>query len=106
MLVTSLLEANEVLCHPFVIGELAVGRLKDRRGVIRDQQRLPPAVQARDPEALAFIDRAALHGRGLSYIDIHLLTSARLTPGATLWTRGRRLHAAADDLNLAARMRH
>jgi predicted nucleic acid-binding protein len=51
---------------------------------------------------LRFIDREALYGRGIGYVDAHLLASARLTAGGSLWTRDKRLHAVAGQLGLAA----
>ena len=95
------LEAGEVLAHPFVIGEIAMGNLKARAAVIEALSALPAAPVASDAEALAFVDRHALHGRGIGWIDVHLLASARLADGARLWTRDKRLRAAAVDLGLA-----
>jgi predicted nucleic acid-binding protein len=97
-----LLENGQVLVHPFVIGELALGNLKKRAQILTNLQDLPEAVVARDDEVLRFIGRHALHGRGIGYVDAHLLASARLTPDGSLWTRDKRLHAAAKRLGLAA----
>lgn len=95
------LETEQVLVHPFVIGELACGNLKDRRGVLRLLEDLPAAPAAADPEALEFIERRALMGRGIGYLDVHLLASTALYGDARLWTRDRRLAAAAAELELA-----
>ena len=57
---------------------------------------------ADDAETLGFITRHSLHGRGIGYIDAHLLASARLTAGSTLWTRDKRLRAIAVELGIAA----
>ena len=92
------LEAGEVLMHPFVLGELAMGNLKDRERLLRDLAGLPQAVSARSEEVLALIGRESLHGLGLGYVDAALLAAVRLTPGASLRTRDRRLQAAADGL--------
>jgi predicted nucleic acid-binding protein len=90
-----------VLAHPFVIGELALGALRQRESVLSALSDLPRAMAATDAEVLRFIDRHALFGRGVGYVDIHLLAAVRLTAGAELWTRDRRLHAMAVRLGLA-----
>ncbi|WP_047864047.1 type II toxin-antitoxin system VapC family toxin [Rubrobacter aplysinae] len=95
------LETEQVMMHPFVIGELACGNLKDRREVLRLLEDLPAAPTATDPEALEFIERRALMGRGIGYLDVHLLAATVLHSGARLWTRDRRLAAAAAELELA-----
>lgn len=91
----SLLEAGRVLIHPFVIGELALGNLRQRHVVLDALQSLPSSVVARDEEVLRFIDGQALSGKSIGYIDAHLLAAVRLTPGASIWTRDRRLLAVA-----------
>jgi hypothetical protein len=95
------LEQGSVLSHPFVIGELACGNLKNRRDVLQLLGALPGATLATDHEALDFIERRALMGRGIGYIDVHLLASAALAGAAKLWTRDQRLAAVAMDLDLA-----
>jgi predicted nucleic acid-binding protein len=97
-----LLENGRVLAHPFVTGELALGHLKKRAIILVDLQALPRAVIAHDEEVLRFIDQHMLHGLGIGYIDAHLLTSVRLTADSSLWTRDKRLHAAAGRLGLAS----
>ncbi len=89
--------------HPFVLGELACGDLKNRGEVLRLLDDLPAAPTATDPEALEFIERRALMGRGIGYIDVHLLASTALDGVARLWTRDRRLATAAAELELAFR---
>jgi predicted nucleic acid-binding protein len=89
-----------------VIGELAIGSLPRRDFVLNSLRRLPRANVARDEEVLRFIDREALFGIGIGYVDAHLLTATRLTIGATFWTKDRRLLAAAEKLALAARLFH
>jgi predicted nucleic acid-binding protein len=96
------LERSQVLAHPFVIGELALGSLRQRETIIGALRDLPRALMAQDDEALAFIERWDLHGRGIGYVDVHLLASARLGGDARLWTRDKRLAAVADELGLAA----
>jgi predicted nucleic acid-binding protein len=94
------LEAGEVLSHPFVIGELAMGNLRDRAGLLAALRNLPAAEVATDAEVQAFIDREALHGLGIGYVDAHLLASVRLTRDARLWTLDRRLAEVAMRLRL------
>lgn len=97
-----LLKSGRVLAHPFVIGELALGSLAERGLVLGALRRLRQAVVAKDHEMLEFIALRFLYGCGIGYVDAHLLTSARLTPGASVWTRDKRLRAAAERLGLAA----
>jgi predicted nucleic acid-binding protein len=99
-LVTAL-EGGQVLMHPYVLGELACGNLKNRREVLRLLGDLPSAPTATDPEVLDFIERRALMGRGIGYIDVHLLASTVLEGVARLWTRDRRLDEVAAELDLA-----
>lgn len=95
-----LLDSGLVLSHPFVIGEIAMGRFKSRNSVLGKMSDLPQAVTADPEEVLAFISEQALFGRGISYVDAHLLAAAKLTSSATLWTRDKRLLAAAVRLDL------
>lgn len=95
------LEGGQVLMHPFVLGELACGNLKNRGEVLRLLGDLPAAPTATEPEVLDFIERRALMGRGTGYIDVHMLASTVLAGDARLWTRDQRLAAAADELELA-----
>ena len=97
-----LLDRHVVLCHPFVIGELAVGNLPDRVIWLRDLGRLPSAMVARHHETLSMIENSRLYGRGLGYVDMHLLAATRLS-NALIWTRDRRLAAIADELGIADR---
>jgi predicted nucleic acid-binding protein len=96
-----LLETGNVLAHPFVTGELALGNLRSRDLVLDALQDLPQAVVPSDREVLRLIDRYALFGLGIGYVDVHLLAAVRMTPEAALWTRDRRLQAVADRLGLA-----
>jgi predicted nucleic acid-binding protein len=105
-ILTELLDDGEVLGHPFVLGELALGSLRQRDDVLRVLRRLPQATSASYREVLQFIDRQMLFGRGIGYVDAHLLAAARLTAGSKLWTRDRRLHAVAAQLGLAATLAH
>jgi len=97
-----LLHAGMVLTHPFVTGELALGNLRQRKVVLTALSDLPRANVATEPEVLRFIDQFALLGRGIGYVDVHLLAAVRLTPGAELWTNDKRLQRAAAQLGVAA----
>jgi predicted nucleic acid-binding protein len=103
-ILTELLVDGEVLGHPFVLGELALGNLRQRDEIVLVLRRLPQAISASHQEVLQFVDREALFGRGIGYVDAHLLAAARLTVGTRLWTRDRRLQAVAVQLDLAAVM--
>lgn len=96
-----LLEATQVMAHPFVVGEMACGNLVNRVEVLQLLGDLPAATVASDSEVLFFIDRHRLMGRGIGYIDAHLLAAVSLTAHARLWTRDRRLAAVAGELGLA-----
>ena len=89
----------EVMCHPFIIGELAGGNLKNRKEIISLLQSLPLALTIEFDEFLFFIDRNHLIGKGIGFVDVHLLASAQLT-GVPLWTADKRLKSAADLLQL------
>lgn len=94
------LNKGQVLAHPFVIGEIALGNLRNRQAVIGPLKELPSVNVATDPEVISFIENAQLHGQGIGYIDAHLLAAVRLTPGVMLWTRDKRLQIAADKLGM------
>jgi len=96
-----LLGSNQVLIHPFVVGELACGNLRNRTEVLNLLQDLPQATVATDREVLFLIGHHELMGRGIGYVDAHLLASVTLNSPAGLWTRDRRLRMAAETLNLA-----
>ena len=95
-----LLDNGEVVAHPFVIGELALGNLTQRDLVLDAMRELPQANVAADFEVLHFIREEVLFGRGIGYVDAHLLASVRLSPGTRLWTRDKRLHEVAGQLGL------
>ena len=97
----ALLDAGRVLTHPFVIGELALGVLRQRKAVLTALLDLPSSIVATDAEVLGFSDRHALFGRRVGHVDVHLLASARLTGGAEPWTSDRRLRDVADALGVA-----
>ncbi len=97
----ALLDTGMVLTHPFVIGELALGNLRQREIVLNALADLPHASVATHAEVLHFIERHALLGCGIGYIDAHLLAAAQLTASAELWTNDKRLHGVAVRLRLA-----
>jgi predicted nucleic acid-binding protein len=105
-ILSALLDNCRILGHPFVLGELALGNLRQRDDILRVLRRLPQATSASHLEVLRLIDREALYGRGIGYVDAHLLAAARLTAGSKLWTRTRRLQAVAGQLGLAAALSH
>jgi hypothetical protein len=95
-----LLTEFKVFMHPFVLGELACGNLYNRKEVLTLMGDLPRVRTATDEEVLYFIEQHELMGKGIGYIDAHLLASAALTPPATLWTRDRKLESLATELKL------
>lgn len=94
-----LLEEEVVLCHPFVIGELACGNLKNRQEIFSLLQSLPQAPQAENDEVLHFIEENRLMGKGLGWVDVHLLASARLAE-AQIWTLDKALCKAGRVLDI------
>ena len=93
------LEVGQDLTHPFVTGELALGRLRQRSAILAALADLPQARVATDQEVLEFIELQALAGLGIGYVDVHLLVSVALTGGTRLWTRDKRLREAADEFD-------
>jgi predicted nucleic acid-binding protein len=96
------LEHGDVAMHPFVIGELLLGHVPGIAEMIDDLNTLPQAIVASPDEVLKFISDRKLPGSGIGYVDAHLLAAAALTPETFVWTRDKRLHAAAQSLALAA----
>lgn len=96
----TLLEKAEVVCHPFIIGELACGNIANRTEILSWLQALPAASVAKHDEMLRLIESHHLMGRGLGLIDVHLLASALLTR-MPLWTADKRLRAASAKLKIA-----
>jgi predicted nucleic acid-binding protein len=97
----ALLHGGLVAVHPFVIGELALGRMQRRSEILALLGEMPAAELANHDEVLAFVDRHELDGRGVGWVDVHLLASAALGR-MSVWTLDRRLAAAAADLELSA----
>jgi predicted nucleic acid-binding protein len=92
-----LLNNGEAACHPFIVGELACGNLKNRKTVLSLLEALPMAFSVEHGEVLTFIEGHDLMGKGLGYVDVHLLASAVLT-GISLWTLDKNLKKAAEGL--------
>jgi predicted nucleic acid-binding protein len=105
-ILTGLLNDAVVLTHPLVIGELAMGSLRQRGAILIDLGNLPQASAAEHAEVMRFVEHEALFGRGIGWVDAHLLAATRLTPGAALWTKDRRLAAQAERLAIAFRAVH
>jgi predicted nucleic acid-binding protein len=96
-----LLINGQVCIHPMIIGELACGNLRNRLSVIKLWQSLPHANQATHQEALHCLDKHSLFGKGIGFIDLHLLASTLLSTNTFLWTNDRRLKNIADGLKLS-----
>ena len=95
-----LLNEGQVMCHPFIIGEIACGRLQNRAEILRLLNLLPMTIQAKHEEVLEFIEVNRLMGRGLGYVDIHLSASAILT-GVIMWTLDRKLNETNKRLGIS-----
>lgn len=97
----SLLESDQVLSHPFVVGELACGQMRNRKEILSLLDELPKAHLAGHNEVLALVERQRLYGRGIGWVDAHLIASALLSH-ADLFTLDRRLSAVAAAVGVAA----
>lgn len=91
-----LLVQDRVMIHPMVLGELACGTPPARSQTLADLDRLQASQQASVREIIDFIERERLFGLGCGLVDIALLASTLMTPGAELWTLDRRLAALAE----------
>jgi predicted nucleic acid-binding protein len=96
----ALLGQNTVLMHPMIIGELACGNLKNRQELMLLWRNLPGISTASDDEAIIFLERNQLMGKGIGYVDLHLLTAVVLQKDALLWARDKRLNNIAHALKL------
>ena len=95
-----LLHLQQILMHPFIIGEIALGHLRNRQVILKSLWELPPVSTASDGEVLSFIEAHSLFGSGIGYLDAHLLASLKVSGSARFWTRDRKLGAAAASLGL------
>lgn len=102
MQLVGLLDHGDVVVHPFVIGELLLGRVSKASDMLDELNLLPKATIASHDEVLELIVKRKLSGLGIGYVDVHLLASTILTVEASIWTRDKRLLAAAQSLKLAA----
>lgn len=98
---TAFLNEGQVLMHPFVLGEIALGHLRKRQLILGDLLALPQVAVAADAEVLTFIQRHQLSGLGIGWVDAHLLAAVRLTPDAQLWTRDKRLGDVSARMGMA-----
>jgi predicted nucleic acid-binding protein len=101
----ALLEAEEIVLHPHVLGEIALGSLRNRAAILGALAAMPFVMVAEEDEVLALIEQRRLCGTGIGLVDAHLLASAVLTPETRLWTRDRRLREAAERLGVAGELR-
>jgi predicted nucleic acid-binding protein len=97
----TLLNNSQVFMHPFVLGELACGNLHNRAEVLSLLRNLPQAIVARDEEVLFYIERHELMGRGIGYVDAHLMAAVALDVGTRLWTRDKRLQTLSGEQGFA-----
>jgi hypothetical protein len=95
-----LLNKGSVICHPFIIGELACGNIRNRSEILSLLQALPMAIQAEHEEIMEFIEHNQLMGKGLGYVDIHLIASAILT-GVPIWTFDKMLDQVSSQFGLS-----
>jgi predicted nucleic acid-binding protein len=98
--VADLLERRLVLMHPYVTGEIALGALRHRDRVLRELDRLEPSLVARHDDVMTLLEGQAIWSRGIGYVDLHLLASARLMTGVSIWTFDKRLAAVAGELGV------
>jgi predicted nucleic acid-binding protein len=94
-----LLNDEQVACHPFIIGELACGNLKNRAEILELLQTLPKVLEAENEDVFCLIENHKLMGKGLGFIDMHLLASAILSD-VNIWTMNKTLCKTADSLGL------
>lgn len=99
-LLHDLLTLGHVVTHPFILGEIACGRLSNRKAILALLAELPAVTVATHEEVLHLVETHRLDGTGLSWIDAHLLASS-LLDRMPLWTRDKRLAAAAKNLRIS-----
>jgi len=98
---SALLEGGEVSLHPFIVGEIALGNLRRREAVLADLRLLHQTAVATHEEVMDVVERHKLFGRGIGYVDAHLLAAALLAEDTQLWTIDKKLAAAAAELGIA-----
>jgi predicted nucleic acid-binding protein len=103
-LLTEQLNRDQVLMHGMVLGELAMGNFKNRQLLLRRWGALPFIQSATDAQVLQFLETHQLMGKGLGWVDLHLVTAVSLSVNVQLWTRDKRLKTIAETLNLASQL--
>ncbi|HYU09172.1 MAG TPA: PIN domain-containing protein [Gemmatimonadales bacterium] len=98
--VVQLLENKSLVVHPFVLGEIALGRISSRAAVLADLALLDSPTVAENSDVLGLIKRTPLWGRGIGWVDAHLLATAMLDH-IQLWTLDQQLRTAAQELGVA-----
>lgn len=102
----SLLEQSQVSIHPMIIGELACGNLRHRTQLLGLWENLPHVVEASHSEVLLCLEKNRLMGKGVGFIDLHLLSSTLLSTNTSLWTHDRRLQNLAESLGISWKTAH
>jgi predicted nucleic acid-binding protein len=101
-LVVEKLRQGQIVMHGMVLGELAIGNFKNRQLLLKRWKSLPMIQAATDEQVLELLETHQLMGRGIGWIDLHLLAAVSLSSNLQLWTRDKRLKTIAEDLNLAS----
>lgn len=101
LMLTEMLGENHGLLHSMVLGEIALGNLKNRASVLEAFEDIPQIKSASDEDVLVAIEQCQFMGRGIGWVDAHLLIAVSQSAGAKLWTRDKRLNTLAKELNLA-----
>jgi predicted nucleic acid-binding protein len=96
-----LLKKKRVYLHPMVLGEIAMGSLRQRELILKELRQLPMVITASNAEVMAMVEWLELFSKGIGFVDAHLLASVRLTANATLLTNDNRLQVQAERLQLA-----
>lgn len=97
---SQLLMQGQVSIHPFIIGELACGNLANREQLLNLLQNLEQVAEASHSEVMYLLDAHNLMGRGVGFVDLHLLSSSLLSANTTLWTLDKRLTVIARELKV------
>ena len=100
-LLAELLKQKRVVLHPMVLGEIAMGSLRQRKVILEELRQLPIVNSASNAEVMAMVEWHDLHSRGIGFVDAHLLASVHLAQNANLLTKDKRLHAQAERLDVA-----
>ena len=98
------LQGGQVAMHPFIVAEIALGSLRDRRKVLGEMEALLEVKVARLGEVRHMIEAHALYSKGIGLTDAHLLASSLMTPGTQLWTRDGAMERAARGLGIAVNL--